>query len=149
MLGRRWSGREELAVAAIRRELAAHPLSVRDQGDLRAELLDCLAQSAVRAAAVAATVLVVFGEYVADTGHAPEVFRARLAEGEPLEIPAILSRAMDRGEIEAGTLKPVVATLVTTLFRHHVMMTLQAPAPELCRQWVDDIFLPLVRKSAA
>jgi hypothetical protein len=40
---------------------------------------------------------------------------------------------------------PEVRTLLTDLFRHHVLMTWTAPPPALRKIWVDAIFLPLVR----
>jgi AcrR family transcriptional regulator len=146
VLARRWSGRAELALAAIRAELARHPLMVPDLGDLRAELMELMRQSAERSAALAAIILVIFGEYAADTGTSPEAFRARIFEGEAAEPPAILARAVARGEIAPGPLKPEVAGVLSNLFRHHIMMNLKAPEPELYRQWVDDVFLPLVRR---
>lgn len=98
-----------------------------------------------RASALAAGILVIFGEYSAATGSSPEAFRAQLVQPETSALGAILARAVERGEIDAVKLKPPVATLLIDLFRHHVIMNLAAPEPALMRAWVDEIFLPLMR----
>lgn len=145
VLSRRWHNRSELALAAIHQQLLQHPLHVPAGAGVRAELLALMKQSAARANALAASILVIFGEYSAATGSSPEAFRAQLVAGETDVLGAILARAVERGDIDATKLKLPVSSLLIDLFRHHVMMHLAAPGPKLITAWVDDIFLPLVR----
>ncbi len=147
VLNRRWSNRAELALAAIHQQLVKHPMGVTASGAVRDELLALMNQFATRAGALAANILVIFGEYSAATGSSPEAIRAQLASRETDALAAVLARAVARGEIDAAKLKPPVSTLLIDLFRHHVIMNLAAPGPELTRAWVDEVFLPLVRAS--
>ena len=145
VLSRRWGNRAELALAAIHRQLLRHALDVPAGASVREELLALMNQAAVRSSALAASILVIFGEYSAATGTSPEAFRAQLVHGETSVLSTILARGVARGEIDAAKLKPPVATVLIDLFRHHVIMNLAAPGPELTQAWVDEVFLPLVR----
>ncbi|WP_457332081.1 TetR/AcrR family transcriptional regulator [Rhizobacter sp. P5_C2] len=145
VLGRRWSNRAELALAAIHQQLLKHPMDVPAGGGVRDELLALMNQATARASALAASILVIFGEYSAATGSSPEAFRTQLVRGETDALGSILARAVARGEIDAAKLKPPVSTVLIDLFRHHVIMNLAAPGPELTTAWVDEVFLPLVR----
>ena len=147
VLSRRWNSRAELALAAIHQQMAKHPLDVPANGAVRDELLALMNQFAARASALAANILVIFGEYSAATGSAPETIRAQLASRETNVLADILDRAVERGEIDSTRLKPPVANLLIDLFRHHVIMNFTAPGPELMQSWVDEVFLPLVRVS--
>ena len=143
VLGRRWGNRTDLA--ATRQQLLKHPINVPESGNVRDELLALLAQAAARASALAASVLVVFSEYSAATGLSPESFRAQRVSRESDVLGGILARAAARGEVDAAKLSPLVAAVPIDLFRHHVMMHLAAPGPDLIQAWVDEVFLPLVR----
>lgn len=146
VLSRRWGSREELALAAIRQELLRHPLEVPPGDNVRQELLAMLEQDAARADAVAASVVVIFTAYSAATGTSAQAFRDQLVSREADVLDEILARGVARGEIDARKLTPAVSTVLVELFRHHIMMHLEAPGAELRRAWVDEVFLPLVRK---
>lgn len=151
VLARRWDGRAELAIAAIRQEMTRHPLDVAPSGDLRAELLAYLERMTDRALGMAATLTLFSHEFQREFPSSADDLRARLAsEGGALD--QILERAVGRGEIAAEKLIPPVRTLLLDLFRHHAIMTFShatvtfsPPPPALRAAWIDAIFLPLVR----
>ncbi len=145
VLARRWAGKAPLAVAAIRQQMAKYPLDVRDQGDLRAELLEFLERASDRAVGIAAGFTLFSSEYFGETSYAPNDLRAALIKGEFKPLPEILDRAVKRGEIDPEKLIPPVVFLLSDLFRYHVIMNFSAPPAELRQTWVDAIFLPVVR----
>jgi AcrR family transcriptional regulator len=145
VLARRWEAKAPLAIAAIRRQLAKYPMDVPDRGDLRTELLEFLKRAADRSTGIAATFTLFLSEYFSETPATPQDLRASLVQGEGGPFAAILERAVARGEIDPKKLAPPVVSLLSDLFRHHVIMNFSAPPPALRKAWVDTVFLPLVR----
>lgn len=145
VLARRWEGKAELAVAAIRRQFAKAPVEVPDRGEVRRELLEFLDKLSGRTNAITAIFSLFAGEYVRETQSTLQDLRAALIAGGPHALTDILDRAVARGEIDREKLIPPVATLLRDLARHHALMTFAPPPPELREVWVDSIFLPLVR----
>ena len=145
VLARRWSGKAELAFAAIRQQMAKSPLVVTDRGDLRMELLEFLKRASDRATGIAAAFTIFTSDYFQETSTRPQDLRAVLTEGEEKVLGPILDRAVSRGEIDRKKLIPPITTLLRDLFRYHVIMTFSPPPPALRIAWVDSIFLPLVR----
>ncbi|MHC1550205.1 TetR/AcrR family transcriptional regulator [Phyllobacterium sp. K27] len=146
VLSRRWSSGQELATAAIQRELARRPVVVPDLGDLRNELLSFLQQASERADVFTAAFALFLHEFRQGTRASPGEFRATVllaGEEDPLKI--ILDRGVARGEIDPGKLLPPVASLPADLFRHHVVMSMAPPSVDLQHAWIDTVFLPLVR----
>jgi AcrR family transcriptional regulator len=147
VLARRWDGKALLAVAAIRQQMARHPLEVPDRGDLRTELLEFLKRASSRASGIAAAFTLFTSEYFSETSSTPKDLRSALIQGEARSLSVILERAVERGEIDPKKLVPPVASLLSDLFRHHVIMTFSGPPPALRQAWVDAVFLPLVAAS--
>jgi AcrR family transcriptional regulator len=145
VLARRWDGKAPLAIAAIRQQMAKHPLEVPDRGDLRTELLEFLKRAADRAAGMAAAFTLFSHNYFSESWSTPKDLHAALIEGGARPLSAILERAVKRGEIDAAKLTPPVASLLADLFRYHVVMNFSAPPPALRKAWVDTVFLPLVK----
>lgn len=145
VLARRWNTKVELSVAAIRQKMEQHPLTVPDRGDLRTELLEFLDRASKRSTVTAIAFSLITSEYFAASATTPDELRATLTEKEPIVLPVILERGIERGEIDQRRLTPVVASLPGDLFRHYVIMNFAAPSEALRQEWVDDIILPLVR----
>ncbi|OAF00892.1 TetR family transcriptional regulator [Bradyrhizobium centrolobii] len=145
VLARRWDGKGPLAVAAIRQQLAKHPLVVPDRGDLRTELLELLKGTAERATGIAAAFTLLSSTYFSETWSTPKDLHAAIVQGEARPLSAILERAAKRGEIDPAKLTPPVESLLSVLFRHYVIMNFSAPPPALRKAWVDEVFLPLVK----
>ncbi len=145
VIARRWNGKAELAIAAIRRQMAKHPLDVADHGDVRTELLEYLERASARATAITAVFTLFSSGYFQETSSTPEDLRATLRAGDTEALSQIFNRAVERGEIDPRKLVPPVTTVLGDLFRCHVLMTFSPPPPALRVDWVDAIFLPLVR----
>lgn len=147
VLARRWAGRIELAIAAIRQQRARHPLDVPDRGELRTELLEYLERLSDRVSRMTAVFTIFASEYFNETLSTPQDLRAALIAGEKSVLATILDRAVARGEIDPEKLTPPIATLLADLYRHYAIMNFSPPPAELRTAWVDTIFLPLVRAS--
>jgi hypothetical protein len=61
----------------------------------------------------------------------------------------LLARGVDRGEIDRSKLTPQIASLLPDLLRHELLMTLRPVPNAVIAEFVDDIFLPLVRAKPA
>lgn len=147
VLARRWNSKAALVLAAIEYQLSRHPPQVRDQGDVRAELLEYL-QRLGQFAPIFATINALLSNDMFRKAFAtPEEVRRALSAGRTDNLSVILDRAVARNEIDPDKLIPPVKTVVRDLLRHHVMMHRVAPSEQLCAAWVDSIFLPLVRRS--
>jgi AcrR family transcriptional regulator len=145
VLARRWNGKAPLAIAVIRQQMAKHPLTVTDRHNLRAELLEFLDRASDRAAGIAAAFSLFSSEYFAESASTPKDLRAALIQGEAQPLSAILKRAVERGEVDKKAVVPPVSSLLSDLFRYHVIMNFSAPPPALRKAWVDTVFLPLIR----
>ena len=145
VLARRWEGRAQLAIAAIRHQRGKHPLEVPDRGELRAELLEFLERLSARASGIAAAFTLLTSEYFSNAQSTPNDLRAALMQGEVQPLSAILKRAVERGEVDRKRLTAPVTSLLSDLFRHHAIMNFSPPPLALRKAWVDTIFLPLVR----
>jgi AcrR family transcriptional regulator len=145
VLARRWDGKAELTIAAIRQRMVKNPLSVPDRGDLRTELLEFLDRMSSRARGIAAVFTLFSSEYFQETRSTPQDLRTALISGSTKVLDPILKRAVQRGEIDPEKLIPPITALLSDLFRHHAIMTFSPPPPALREVWVDSIFLPLVR----
>jgi AcrR family transcriptional regulator len=145
VIARRWDGKAPLAIAAIRQQMAKHPLEVLDRGNLRTELLEFLERASERAGAIAAAFTLFTSEYFSEISSNPEGLHKALIQGEVEIFAAILKRALARGEVAPEKLVPPVTTLIADLFRYHVVMNFAAPPDDLKEAWVDMLFLPLVR----
>jgi AcrR family transcriptional regulator len=144
VFARRWEGKAELAIAAIRQQMAKSPLRVNECGDVRTELLEYLEHASIRARGIAAVFTLISSEYFDSTASTPRDLRAALAQGDAQVLAPILNRALARGEIDPNKLVPPINTLLTDLFRYYAIMNFEAPPPELRQFWIDKIFLPLV-----
>lgn len=145
VLLRRWADRGQLAVAAIRHYLAAHPVAVPDEGTFRKQLMSYMRQNLSRGMPVVLLTTLQMSDYLRETHSQPRELRKKILSGEDSLLNLIFQRAAKRGEIDAKKLTPRIITLVPDLLRHELLMTLE-PIPEsLIAATIDDILLPLVR----
>jgi AcrR family transcriptional regulator len=147
VLYRRWSGRSELVIAALKHHqpLFAADGAVPDTGSLREDILALLRLMSSRTGDIMAQLSFMFTDYFQRTGQPPAVWRESLMGGRPSSLPAILDRAVRRGEADPARLTDQIVRLPVDLVRHDLIMTL-APVPEATLvEIVDEVFLPLVR----
>jgi AcrR family transcriptional regulator len=142
-LYRRWPGRAELVVDAIRHTQGSYPIPP-DSGDLRAELtavLTSIAESleGPRGEAVRGLVTEVFRH--------PELMRTVRTEIMDSSLRAmleVLRRGVVRHEVRPAALAPMVARVGPGLVRQQMMIYGELNEPGFIEQVVDQVVLPLV-----
>jgi AcrR family transcriptional regulator len=144
VLYRRWKTREDLLQATVRHRGAADSPSVPDTGTLRGDLLALLSQANTPSNPIVALVSSMLGSYYNQSGPAPAELREAFMSQRDSAVDQVISRAVERGEIDQARLTPRIVDLPFALFRHEMMMTLKPVPGHVLRQIVDDIFIPLV-----
>ncbi len=148
VLYRRWPNRADLAVAAIRHILYKHPVNALDTGNVRGDLIALLQQFSKNRALFAVFFSLQMSEYFSETNTSPADLRRSVLQGGHSQIDLVLARGADRGEIDRSKLTPRIASLSADLVRHEFLMTLKPVPSAVIAEFVDDIFLPLVRSQS-
>jgi AcrR family transcriptional regulator len=152
VLYRRWTGKDDLVMAAIRHYAKAHPLAVPDTGTLRGDMLALLGNINDARNSFTVFVTAAFAGLQSSSGLTPAEVRSRVLsaravpgqvsrDGAPAEI---FRRAHERGEIDLDRTPSAVLAMPFDLIRHDLLMTLKPLPPERIAAIVDDLFLPLV-----
>jgi AcrR family transcriptional regulator len=150
VLYRRWPQRADLAVAAVRHFSRHEVVEVPDTGSFREDLIALLRDVTARRSALIALLSVQMGEYFTETGSTPAQLREEFlsARTGPFGFEQVMRRGIERGEIDPDRLTPRIAALPGDLLRHELLMTFQPASEKAITEIVDEIFLPLVRKSS-
>jgi AcrR family transcriptional regulator len=149
VLYRRWPNRADLTIAAIRHIMRRHPVNVPDTGNVRGDLIGLLQQISKNRGLFAVFFSFQMSEYFLETNSSMADLRMRVLQGFPNPFDMVLVRGVDRGEIDRSKLTPRIASLLPDLLRHELLMTLRPVSNALIAEFVDDIFLPLVRVKPA
>ncbi|WP_034261517.1 TetR/AcrR family transcriptional regulator [Actinospica robiniae] len=147
VLYRRWPSRSELVLAALKHHQPQFSAASAppDTGSLREDVLSLLRDMSSRTGELMAGISFMFADYYSQTGESPAVWRERFMVDRPSSMPAILDRAIARGEADPARITDQVLRLPVDLVRHDLIMTL-GPVPESTLvKIVDELFLPLVR----
>jgi AcrR family transcriptional regulator len=144
VLYRRWSNKDDLAIAAIRHYGTTHFVDIPDTGSLRGDMIPLLSSFSSTRVSFAATVSAVFSGLLASTGLTPAEVREKILADRPLQSDQVFARAHDRGEIDLNRIPPAVLTMPFDLIRHDMLMTYKQIPPERIFAIVDDLFMPLV-----
>ena len=137
---RRWSTRQELALAAMRHDMVRAPVAIPDTGTLRGDLIALMSRANETRMAMAAVFSLHLGTYYRETGMTPDSLREELLGGRTISTDVILDRAIARGEVDPAGLTPRRRSLAGDLFRHEVLMTLK-PIPKPVIEELVDIAL--------
>jgi AcrR family transcriptional regulator len=148
VLYRRWPSKPELVRAAISHVVAQDPLEVTDTGSLRGDVIALLRQANERRVRVATQLVVSLADYYRATGTSLADLRESISAGQGPIMDGVITRALERGEIDASRLTPRIRNLPVDLFRHEVLTTHSAVPEETILEIVDRIFLPLVGAAA-
>ena len=148
VLSRRWPTRSDLALAAIRHHFDADPIDLPDHGNLRDDLLDYLRQANDRRSQLVGPLMLRFSGIVSDSDGGLAGLREQLIGGRPTLLDALLDRAGERGELDRASMPPIVAQLPFTLLRHELLMRMAPADDDTIVAIVDDVFLPLVSRTA-
>jgi len=142
---RRWPGKIDLVVAAVR-ALAA-PATTPDTGSLRDDLVAVAmhyARADERSARVLASVLTELGE------NAELYAAARSAIGAPpvAAIVAVIERWIQRGAVPASVPVSLIAGIVPSVAFGRVSLERRALDPETVEHLVDDVLLPALTRGS-
>ena len=149
VLYRRWSNKDELAIAAIHHFGSTHPVEIPDTGNLRDDMIALLNAASSARISFVAVVTAAFSGLLSSTGLTPAEVRERVMADRPLWSDKVLARAHERGEIDLDRLPPAVVTMPFDLMRHDMLMTYKPITQERVLAIVDDLFMPLVAASRA
>ncbi len=139
---RRWSGRHELVIAAMRHQQPAGARRVPNTGSLREDVLTIMRRAARRISEIGpATVAGLLSDLMTD--DASETIVDQLARGGGEVMRQVLARAAARGEAREHVPERV-ARLPLDLIRHELILNHRSPSNETLEEIVDQIFLPLV-----
>ena len=145
VLYRRWPNRADLAIAAIRHIMLKHPVNIPNTGNVRDDLFALLQQFSEERALFAAFISLQMAEYFSETNTSLADLRTSLLQGDHSQLDVVLARGIESSEIDRSKLTPRIASLPADLLRHEVLMTLKPVPKAVIAEFVDDIFLPLVR----
>ncbi|MFB6717279.1 MULTISPECIES: TetR/AcrR family transcriptional regulator [unclassified Streptomyces] len=143
---RRWPNRLALGIAAYRQLTTT--VRPPDTGDLRDDVLELLRRANRHWSSPLGMIL---RELLAAAGGASELL-AQLQDqsGDVAAVPwlTVLERAVARGEAAPEALRPRVATVAVVLLRNEFVMRGVPTAPDdVLVEIVDEVYLPLVRRS--
>lgn len=137
---RRWPGRAQLVIAAIREHAPAYSGEIPDTGQLRGDVLALLRRAAERWAELGPETLHgLLAELVEDPERVALINRA---VGDAA-MRTILERAAARGEINLDQITPRIAALPVDLLRHEIFVASGSVPDAVLLEIVDDVFLPL------
>ena len=146
VLYRRWSGKDDLVLAAIRHYNQTHRPEIPDTGNLRDDLVTLLTNINAARRDFAALIGATFAGLNDNAGLTPEDVRLNLRGSVPWSYEVVFQRAHDRGEIDLAQIPQDVLDLPLQLMRHDILMTFKPVSHERIRSIVDDIFWPLATK---
>jgi AcrR family transcriptional regulator len=144
VLYRRWHGKDDLVIAAIRHFATAYPVEAPDTGSLRGDMIALLTSFSATQVGFAATVSAAFSGLLASTGLTPAQTREKILADRTLPSAQVFARAHERGEIDLDRIPPAILTMPSDLMRYDMLMTYQPIPPERILTIVDDLFMPLV-----
>jgi AcrR family transcriptional regulator len=144
VLYRRWSNKDDLAIAAIHHYGNTHPVEIPDTGNLRDDMIALLNSASTARVSFVAVITAAFSGLLGSTGLTPAEVRERVMADRPLWSDRIFARAQERGEIDLDHIPPAVLTMPFDLMRHDMLMTYKPIPPERVLAIVDDLFMPLV-----
>jgi AcrR family transcriptional regulator len=149
VLYRRWPTREELVVAALRREWAARPVRLPDTGSLREDAIRLLEEVNRARMGTVAVMSVLASDLYTATGRSFAELRDMMRAGAPSGFQRVLDHAAARGELDLARIPARVVEVPIDLFRHDLIMTLATVPRARIEEIVDDVWLPMLRAYGA
>ncbi|SMX85154.1 transcriptional regulator, TetR family [Brevibacterium sp. 239c] len=146
VLYRRWSNKDDLALAAFEHYREAHPITVPDSGSLRGDLIGLLERMGrQRAGFFSIAFGGAFSGLLNSTGLSLTQFRDRILGAQRTEnLIMIYQRAHDRGEIDLNKISGTVLDMPVDLVRHDILMDPNPVERTRIEAIVDEVLLPLV-----
>jgi AcrR family transcriptional regulator len=145
---RRWPTKPELVRAAVLRAGQKEHVEIPDTGSLRDDMVELLRRANRSRARFGIMMALQLSSFFAETGTGPSDLRNAFISGRGAAVETLVSRAVERGEVDPAKLSPRVIGVPFDLFRQELLMTLKPVPDEVIESIVDEVFLPLVRPSA-
>nr|PZN43934.1 MAG: TetR family transcriptional regulator [Actinomycetota bacterium] len=144
VLYRRWPGKADLALAAIRHHIETNPIPLPDTGNLRDDLITLLRAMTRRRGELAAMIGAQLGGLFTEARTSPAELRELVLGGRRPSSRRIFDRAAERGELDLTRVPRHVLDMPFDLMRHDMLMTFEPVPDERITAIVDDLFLPLL-----
>ena len=142
---RRWQGKAELVITAVRRHSAPPPQPAPGTGSLREDLLAAL--EAMRSSLAGQDTALLLGLMTA-MRHDRElaaVVREQVIDSKREVFGAAVARAVARGELPAGADHTLLAEISSAMLLSRQLVTGQPLDAAFAQELVDDVLLPLLR----
>ena len=142
---RRWQGKPELVIAAVRRHSAPPPQPAPGTGSLREDLLAAL--EAMRSSLAGQDTALLLGLMTA-MRHDRElaaVVREQVLDNKREVFGAAVARAVARGELPAGAGHTLLAEISSAMLLSRLLVTSEPLDAAFAQELVDDVLLPLLR----
>jgi len=142
---RRWQGKPELVIAAVRRHSAPPPQPAPGTGSLREDLLAAL--EAMRSSLAGQDTALLLGLMTA-MRHDQElaaVVREQVIDNKREVFGAAVARAVTRGELPAGADHTLLAEISSAMLLSRQLVTGEPLDAAFAQELVDDVLLPLLR----
>lgn len=146
VLYRRWSNKDELALAAFEHYRSTHPVEVPNSGSLRTDLIGLMeGMGRQRSTFFSGAFGAAFAGLLKSTGLTVSDFRDRILGPSRAEnLRTVYQRAHDRGEIDLNRLSDTILDMPVDLVRHDIFMNPRPVARARIEAIVDEMLLPLV-----
>ena len=145
-LYRRWPGKQDLVLAAVRATVP-DPEDLPDTRSLRGDLVAYFAQVAAHLQGPAGSALRgLVGEHSGDPTGVAELYSSSQRRRSSERLRVLAERAVVRGELTSAQLDAVTPRqweAGPAILRHHFLWE-DAVSDELCAQIIDDVVLPLL-----
>ena len=142
---RRWQGKAELVIAAVRRHSVPPPQPGPGTGSLREDLLAAL--EAMRSSLAGQDTALLLGLMTA-MRHDRElaaVVREQVIDSKREVFGAAVARAVARGELPAGADHTQLAEISSAMLLSRLLVTSEPLDAAFAQELVDDVLLPLLR----
>ena len=142
---RRWQGKAELVITAVRRHSAPPPQPAPGTGSLREDLLAAL--EAMRSSLAGQDTALLLGLMTA-MRHDRElaaVVREQVVDNKREVFGAAMARAVARGELPAGAGHTLLAEISSAMLLSRQLVTGGPLDAAFAQELVDDVLLPLLR----
>ena len=141
---RRWQGKAELVITAVRRHSAPPPQPAPGTGSLREDLLAAL--EAMRSSLAGQDTALLLGLMTA-MRHDRElaaVVREQVVDNKREVFGAAVARAVARGELPAGADHTLLAEISSAMLLSRQLVTGEPLDAAFAQELVDDVLLPLL-----
>jgi AcrR family transcriptional regulator len=150
VLYRRWPDRDALLHATVRHLWQSRPIAVPDTGSLRDDAIRILRDAAAGRVELTMILNAALTDFYVRTRSSPADMREQITgSGGTSGLSLIVARAVSRGEIDDRPRPDRVLSLPFDLLRHELLMTMRPVGEDVLEGIVDDVWIPLLRGTAA